>query len=1004
MKPRLLFALFVCLLATALFTVGCGGSGGGDDSITTPTGSNNPGTYEGTTSGNGVATGYVSSAAISPTIRMSMKSSVSNPASGLSIQAGDYNEEGVFVPFGLATTTDPNGFYRLEGLPTGRKNIVLRISDLLEGILPEIEEGKIASAPIIDPNSKYQAKLVKFAEKFDATFEVNLGEILSMIPASQLPTNDADLEKIAQAFVNREQAQLQTFRAAGLADAKFIEFRNFAFSLQQKINAGIAEGLYSAEEGWKLFDDQLRLLAQTLGLAPDVQIALQDIDSTMVDNSLPQGIIDTGIRQQLEYQHIIAKLEGLLAALKVLTPTYLPLADYEQIADGVERIAAALKTAPNADAVEMILRSDSLHGMIQATFKTIFSNLKLMEGEPPLITRLYPNPTDMQLIKTTAGYAPADLGDMTVSTSVRAQTLTAPPTPTQLTTYHDALKDLIIGKIRLLLPALTPDQATALFVLLMQGPEMGFTYIPNDIPATGVPGELPSQIMGIIVTSNNSLYIQPPAGYPEGPQEFSGFLAMVDPNSTINSVAVTATTTPHVYAGVYTAKPSASTPPTFKITGIINDTVTIPELGKMTFTGGPLEQDTNGQFWFGLGRTVATKFVPTSDMVANSMQNLLGRMVQIEGIITAKRPAPDYGPAIVEVYAIMPASTSGYTPPGVELPTAPVYGTVLENQSGLWSFSKTADSPMNMFKFTWTVNNVATSAYVDFDPNTLDKYPQFRFQNQVSGRDMWESNGHTVTVTGKSFFTPEGVQRLFITNFVDATTVWPDPEVPFTPPSAPASGTLVTDLLGTWVFTPENATQPFEFTWMDNGTHIAFVEFDMASLVKSPVFRYQDKINGHDMWESHLHQVTVSGMLSADGKHLFLTEFNDASTEWPKIEVPGETGIKLRGQLNLFQAPTMFVVNPLEISTGTVWVPFKAPPNAVQNVIIENVSDVQNTLINMYGDGTRSGYAVELTGTWGQPTPDTEDPAKMRLHFIPSAAREVTLRWDSSTSKWIFGN
>ncbi len=1007
MRSRFLFVLFACLLATALFTVGCGG-GGGDDSIAGPTSATNPGSNEGNTSGNGVAAGLASSNAVSQSVRMNIRAAVTAPATGAQVIAGDYNEAGEFVDFGVATTTDDNGYYRLERLPTGRKNIVIRVTtrlgEIMEGILPLIDENVVASAPVIDPNTKYQAKLVKFAEKFDATFEINLGEILSIIPPGQLPTTDADLQTIAQAFVNREKAQLQTFRAAGLADDKFLQFRKYAFDLQNQINAGVAEGLYGPSEGWQLFNDQLRLMVRTLGLPSDVMLALQDIDSSLVATALPPSVSNLPqIQQQLEYQHILAKLEGLLAALKVLTPTYLPQADYDLIAAGVERISLALKTAPDAASVETILRTDTLHGLFQAAFKTIFTNLNLLTGAPPMIARLYPSPTEVQAVQTTAGGYIPDLEDMTVAYAIRGQTTptVTNPTPTQITSFHDAMKDLMVGKIMANLN-LSEAQATALFVLLMQGPEMGFSHVPSEIPQTGITDEqLPSEIMGIIVASGTDLYIQPPAGFPDAPAEFGGFIAKVDPTN-FHNYLVTATTTPHIYSGTYTAPPAFHIPPTFKITGIINGTITIPELNKMTFTGGPLEKDANGKFWFGLNKPVATEFVPTSDMVANTMLGFVGRMVQIEGMITEKRP--DYGPSKVDVYAIFLASMTGYIPPEAELPTVPVYGgTQLEETSGLWSFDKEATEPRNTFKFTWTVGNTATSAYVDFNPDALDKVPQFRYQNQVSGRDLWESNGHTVTISGNAFTASDGTHRIFMTTFIDESTVWPDPEVPFTPPSAPETGTPVASLTGAFVFTPENATQPFEFAWMDGGTHIAVVEFDMATLQKTPAFRYQDPINGHDMWESHLHTVIVDGMLSADGTHLFITRFVDASTEWPAREtMPTNTGMKLRGVL-LPEGPTTFSVTHFEISTGTAWVHFPLPLNVLPDVLIDPTPETQNLILDIFS-GSSNPVGIELSGTWGASTPDLVDQTKQVLHFVPTTARGITATPPEGDHGWLFGN
>jgi predicted small secreted protein len=77
MKSLLFRMLCFCVVAASLLVTGCGGGGGGDDLL--PGGQNNPGTNEGLTSGNGVATGFVSNAAISRSIRGSLLKSVSTP-------------------------------------------------------------------------------------------------------------------------------------------------------------------------------------------------------------------------------------------------------------------------------------------------------------------------------------------------------------------------------------------------------------------------------------------------------------------------------------------------------------------------------------------------------------------------------------------------------------------------------------------------------------------------------------------------------------------------------------------------------------------------------------------------------------------------------------------------------------------------------------------------------------------------------------------------------------
>lgn len=985
-------ALLILALTMGMsLLVGCGG-GGGDGGGISPVSPTNPGTDEGTTAGTGTVSGSVSSTSVASSIRQALRQAVTTGVSNAKVTAGDYDSTGEFVSFGKETTTDANGDYTLTGLPTGRKNIIIRVvvataldaEGFFEGVVPLIKEGEAATAPVIDPDTKKQAKIVKFAEKFDATFEVNLGEILSKIPPSTLKgTTDTQIEQIAQAFVNREKAQLQTFRNAGLADDKFVSFREFAFQLQREINAGIAQGLYSPDAGWKLFDDQLRLRARTLGLTPDVLLALQDVDTTMVGDTLPKIVTNTEMQQQLQFKQVIDKLEALVMALKILTPTYLPQTDYDLIAAGVERVITAFQAAPAT--MENTLKADPAFALIQKGVNTIFEKIGLYAGTPRLIMKLYPTAAETSQMQTAAGYAP-DLSTLTVAAAFRAQT-TGTPTPTQLAAFHQALRQLVIGKILAALTTLTQEQAAALFVLLIEGPDMGFAYAPNSIPAN--PGEFASKLMGIIVAPGGSdLYIDPPTGFPAAPATFGYHLAKVDPASLLNGSAVTANTTPRVYTGVYTAAPDPmnKVPPTFKITGVEAATVTTQA---MPFVGGPLQKNAAG-FWFGMDTAQATQFIPNPDdatAVTTAMQNLIGQYVRIEGFILEKRTEGDFGPKAVRVIKVGLASST-FVPAGVQIPAAPVGGTALANQEGEWSFNRSALQASEMFQFTWTVSGVATSSFVDFNPQTLVKTPQFRFQNQASGRDMWESNGHTVTVTGTR--SPDG-KRLFITSFTDTSTTWPASDETFVP-----TGTPLTGQVGTWTFNSAQ-TDPatlFQFSWMEGTTEKkAYVDFDPANLDKTPTFRLKDPVNGRDMWESNGHQVTVSGTLTTAGR-LFITKFTDLSTTWPNqpppatnvvirsYAIPGGMGGGLAGV-----APNFFLFHARVRNAAGEFVLLDMAQFYPDVNLIQVPPALMTQLTTMVTNGGSNPVPVEVTGVWG---PDVPEGSLLRKQLIPQTVVPFT--------------
>jgi len=251
----------------------------------------------------------------------------------------------------------------------------------------------------------------------------------------------------------------------------------------------------------------------------------------------------------------------------------------------------------------------------------------------------------------------------------------------------------------------------------------------------------------------------------------------------------------------------------------------------MPFIGGPLERDSAG-FWFGLSIPGAkrTEFRPKDDAVKNAMQGFVGKMVKMEGIIIEKRPAPDYGPAVVKVFSISLAPTTGYIPPNVEIPTLPPNGIALNDKVGIWTFYSNVATPSEMFKFSWQEGTETKSVFVVFDPQNLQKTPDFRYNDPNNGRDLWESHGHTVHLWG--FLAPDK-PYLFITKFLDESTVWPRPDDPFTTPAPPPNGTTITDQSGVWRFDTK-AIEPkfmYKFKWTIRILSIKRRHFDLKTKI-----------------------------------------------------------------------------------------------------------------------------------------------------------------------------
>jgi len=300
-----------------------------------------------------------------------------------------------------------------------------------------------------------------------------------------------------------------------------------------------------------------------------------------------------------------------------------------------------------------------------------------------------------------------------------------------------------------------------------------------------------------------------------------------------------------------------------------------------------------------------------------------------------------------------------------------------------------------MYKFKWTVNGVEKSAFVDFDPNTLDKTPPFRFKDQINGHDLWQSASHTVKITG---VVAQDGTRLFMTKFVDESTVWPTPQDLLPPVATPTSGTPLPATTGIWSFDPlAEPMNSFKFTY-GNPARSVYVDVNPQTLGpnKIPKFRIDDPVFGHDLPESNGHQVTVEGTLTPDGR-LFLTKFTDQSTQWPVIP------FKFRG--TFAKGDNRGIVMHPEILVGTNWVKAHVPMETTfPDFYIFPANSNAGAQLAAFPPAGGDPIGAEGFGTWASPTQELNGSAYLsRLNINFSSLRQISVAWVDGVG-WVFGN
>lgn len=343
---RFLVLAFIGILSMAL--TGCAGGGGS-------------GVGPITSAGNGSVSGSVSTSAMGNMRANALE--VANPAAGKIVTLGYYDKNGLFVSIKTGET-DGKGRYTFTGVPVGRKNYIVRAevgTEIFECVIPEIIKDGIVTAPVVDPDSKALAIIILEAARSGYSDKINPAEIFSRIPPSAIAAmknNHAHLRTIAQAFVEREKAIDQL--GAGIGFDKINELRRFGFEQSRTIMAGIEEGLYSREDGWKLFDEMMALKIKAMGLGPDALMLIQQIDQKHIIEPIsvinhPDFSIDE-FKRRIEEQKSVQAIEKLIIAFKFfLDQNFITQTEFESVYEFLMNIRSDVERAPQAEIMEKLM-------------------------------------------------------------------------------------------------------------------------------------------------------------------------------------------------------------------------------------------------------------------------------------------------------------------------------------------------------------------------------------------------------------------------------------------------------------------------------------------------------------------------------------------------------------------------------------------------------------------------------------------------------------------------
>ncbi len=331
-RPLAILLAFVC----SVFITGCGVGGGGGGFIT-PTGPNPTTT--------GTVEGYVSTARLNPAGRASLATAIQAPARAAAVQLFALDPETGAETLLGTTSTDDQGYYQINFTSSLAilRNLIVRATSngaSFAALLPKVENGRMVRAPTMDPDSGLPVKIILEAAKLGKHLEINLGELLAILPPEALKELEAKVAELVRNLIAREQAKQQKF------GARLPQLRQLAFDLQQRINEAIEKGELTPAEGWNLFTRELAARAEPLGFsAADLQ-TLDDLDQTFVFEPFRPDIADLDDydtiaaerlkERKLRFLALVAESVKVLVGAKAQT-------EYAEFFTLVENISAALQ-------------------------------------------------------------------------------------------------------------------------------------------------------------------------------------------------------------------------------------------------------------------------------------------------------------------------------------------------------------------------------------------------------------------------------------------------------------------------------------------------------------------------------------------------------------------------------------------------------------------------------------------------------------------------------------
>jgi hypothetical protein len=588
----------------------------------------------------------------------------------------------------LATgTTDATGTYKLEKLPRGLKNLIIRAIKgtqkygVIVPALPEVTDASAkAMAPVITRTTINQVTIIEVVAKTDVAIrDVNLADMMSLVSPESMGKLSADeLQKLGTNLADREKARQATKTQFGVDETLFRAFNSYSQKLAQEIQEGIARGdpQYTSDAWEKLYPQKLQAKARELGLPADALMAMQNIDKNMFGVQVQQTLsTNTNVKDQLDKNLAVKKysdlFSSLMQAIKDLeTVSFAEVSGLErsffQIIDDLQRVkpvdmAGYLSNHPSAM-------------MIPALMKKALEPLGLLTGTT--LVGLLPKDTDFSSLSW----------DPTKKTA---------PTTDQVVAYEKKMREVMFANIRAnapLLAKLVSDKKIGALLFLLIGPrELGFdpkSLVSGAVAAGGSAAVMSSQVMGIVQAVspakviNGQTYgfsIKPPTDFPAGPKEWNGLLGYLRADTGV-TLAVSASenvSESFIVTVDMEAAPLAAQAPAFKAKVVAKNTVA----PTVTFTTATKFQGMlflkNNEYFLGAPNdsAVANPFAKVTfkdDTMKGQAAIMVNRMVQGEATVAPSTTATGIPTFTVTFIALSTTSIAPTTPPpggGTATPT-----------------------------------------------------------------------------------------------------------------------------------------------------------------------------------------------------------------------------------------------------------------------------------------------------------------------------------------------